>query len=199
MSSIDASAGDAGVAPTEGSGMDRVRLPQRRSIRLRDYDYARNGAYFVTICSNQRHCLFGEIESGSIRLSPIGEAVDAAWYELPQHTPELLLDAWVVMPNHVHGILVLPGSVTNRSLATATPRGPNPCSLGAVIGGFKSAVGRAVNAANLSPVRPIWQRNFFERVIRDDRELDATRRYIEMNPNHWESDPDHPRYHPQRL
>src|SRR4051794_33458773 len=174
-------------------------MPQRRSIRLRDYDYTRNGAYFVTVCTNNRLCLFGEIEDGVVRLSPIGQVADTAWSELPQHTPDLMLDVWVVMPNHLHGILVLPGSIARHSTSTKVPQGPNAGSLGAVIGGFKSAVSRTVKMANLSPDRPLWQRNYFERIIRDDRELDATRSYIDTNPIRWDADPDHPRYYPHRL
>ena len=187
------------ASPLQGCGLDRSRMPQRRSIRLRDYDYTRNGAYFVTVCTNKRLCLFGEIEDGLLRLSPIGQTVDTAWHELPAHTPDLMLDAWVVMPNHVHGILVLPGTITNPLAAVKTPQGLNAGSLGAVIGGFKSAVSRTVNAANLSPIRPLWQRNYFERIIRDDSELDAARTYIEKNPLRWEADHEHPRYRPQRL
>jgi putative transposase len=171
--------------------MDRSRLTNRRSIRLRDFDYTQNASYFVTICTVQRLCLFGEIVNGEVRLSPIGEIVNSRWRDLPAHTPGLYLDVWVVMPNHLHGIVVLPGSDRAR-IPDDSPRGPHPGSLGAAIGGFKSAVSREVAMNNLSVVRPLWQRNYFERVIRNDRELAAIQRYILENPLRWDYDPEHP-------
>jgi REP element-mobilizing transposase RayT len=105
-----------------------------------------------------------------------------------------MLDAWIVMPNHLHGIIVLPGAPPTTALANTLPRGPKPASLGAAIGGFKSAVSRQVAARNLTLVKPLWQRNYFERVIRNDRELAATRRYVADNPSRWHDDQDHPGY-----
>ena len=174
--------------------MDEQRLPKRRSIRLRGYNYTQNAAYFVTICVNQRLCMFGDITDGVMRCSTVGEVVESAWQDLPHHTPGLSLDAWIVMPNHLHDIVVLPGEPLSESLVKWLPRGPKPGSLGAVLGGFKSAVSRRVSASDLSPVRPLWQRNYYERIIRSDRELDATRKYIETNPARWDDDPNHPRY-----
>ena len=158
--------------------MDRGRLPNRRSIRLSDFDYTQNRAYFVTICAMHRLCLFGDLEEGVMTLSAIGSIVDSAWLDLPNHAPGITLDAWIVKPNHLHGIVVLPGMPASGSPAATQGTGPKPGSLGAVIGGFKGAVSRDVNAGDLTPVRPIWQRNYFERIIRNDRELDGTRRYI---------------------
>lgn len=178
------------------AAMDRTRLPNRQSIRLREFNYAQNGAYFVTICATQHLRLFGEIADGEIHLSQVGHVANSRWQDLPNHTPGLILDLWVVMPNHLHGIIVLPGSVVANAPGNQHPRGPKPGSLGAVIGGFKSAVSREVTAKNLSLVRPLWQRNYHERVIRNDRELDAIRKYIRDNPARWDSDPDHPRLHP---
>ncbi|MFN8593521.1 MAG: transposase [Thermomicrobiales bacterium] len=103
-----------------------------------------------------------------------------------------MLDAWVVMPNHLHGIVVLMGDAHTRPTIGITPRGPARASLGAVIGGFKSAVSRQVTAERLTLVQPIWQRNYYERIIRNDRELAAIRQYIADNPARWESDPEHP-------
>ena len=179
--------------------MGRHKLPNRRSIRLRDYDYGQNGAYFVTICVAQRLCLLGDIMDGVMRCSTVGEVVESAWNDLPNHTPGLILDTWVVMPNHLHGIVILPGDPLLEPLSQTISRGIKPGSLGAVVGSFKSAVSRQVSAGNLSHVRPLWQRNYFERIIRNDRELDATRRYIEANPARWAEDPDHPSYRQQPV
>ncbi|MBW3631722.1 MAG: transposase [Chloroflexi bacterium] len=178
--------------------MDRHCLPDRCSIRLRGYDYTQNTAYFVTICVNQWLCMFGDIVDGVMRCSTVGQVVESAWQDLPHHTPGLILDAWVIMPNHLHGIVILPGKLSPESLSKTIPHGPKLGSLGAVLGGFKSAVSRQVSASALSPVRPLWQRNYYERIIRGNRELGATRTYIEMNLARWDDDPDHPRYHPLR-
>jgi REP element-mobilizing transposase RayT len=175
--------------------MDRARVPNRRSIRLREFDYSQDGAYFITICTARRLCLFGDIQDGEVRLSPVGQVATLRWQDLPRHTLGLTLDVWVVTPNHLHGIIVLPGSpVTGVPGANLLP-GPKPGSLEAAIGGFKSAVSREIAANHLSPVRPLWQRNYYERVIRNDQELDAIRRYIAENPLRWDDDPDHPRLH----
>ena len=147
------------------------------------------------MCAVQKLCLFGVINDGAVMLSPIGELVETAWQDLPNHTNGLTLDAWVTMPNHLHGIIVLPGTEMVESDRAPSYPQLKRGSLGAVIGGFKSAVSREVNARNLTLVRPIWQRNYDERVIRNDRELDATRRYILDNPLRWVDDPDHPRFH----
>jgi REP element-mobilizing transposase RayT len=175
--------------------MGQHGLPNRRSIRLRGYDYAQNNAYFVTVCLAQRLCLFGDITDGVVRSSTIGEVVASAWSDLPNHTPGLILDTWVIMPNHVHGIVILPGEPLPENLGQTILRGPKPGSLGTVVGGFKSAVSREVAVKQLSLIKPFWQRNYYERIIRNDRELDATRKYIESNPVRWDDDPDHPHLH----
>jgi putative transposase len=175
--------------------MDRTRLPNRQSIRLREFDYSQNGAYFVTICTARRLCLLGDIQDGEMRLSPVGQVVRLRWQDLPRHALGLTLDLWVVMPNHLHGIIVLPGSIVTGTPGAQLLTAPEPRSLGVAIGGFKSAVSREIAANNLSPVRPLWQRNYYERVIRNDQELDAIRRYIAENPLRWDDDPDHPRLH----
>lgn len=128
---------------------------------------------------------------GEVRHSPVGKIVNSRWQDLPAHMPGLRLDLWVVMPNHVHGIVVLPGFNPEHA-SDDSPHGPCPGSLGAVIGGFKSTVSREVAANNLSMVRPLWQRNYFERIIRNDREFAAIQRHIVENPRRWDNDPEHP-------
>src|SRR5215218_6233210 len=175
--------------------MDCTRLPNRQSVRLREFDYSQNGAYFVTVCTKRRLCLFGDIEDGEMRLSPVGQVVRLRWQDIPRHTPGLTIDVWVVMPNHLHGIVVLSGSTVTSAPGAQLLSGPKPGSLGVAIGGFKGAVSREIAANHLPPVRPLWQRNYYERVIRNDQELDAIRRYIADNPLRWDDDPDHPRLH----
>ena len=144
------------------------------------------------MCCDRRRCLFGDVTEGTIQLSAMGRVVEARWHDLPNHTPGLLWDEFVVMPNHLHGIIVLPGSAVENAPASKPSHGPGPGSLGAVIGGFKSAVSRELGISGLRAAHPVWQRNYFERVIRNDRELDAIRRYITANPLRWEEDPEHP-------
>ena len=173
--------------------MDATKLPNRRSIRLRDYDYAQGGAYFVTICTTQRLCLFGDVINGEVALSTIGQVAEGHWEDVPNHALGVTLDVWVLMPNHLHGVVVLPDVKDGCFSADARPYGAKPSSLGVVIGGFKGAVSREVSARNLTLVRPLWQRNYHERIIRNDGKLDAIRTYIHDNPARWLNDPDHPR------
>ena len=185
----------------------------RRSIRLKGYDYAQAGAYFVTICAAERARVFGEIQDGEVRLSEIREAVAACWDAIPAHFPDVDLDGFVVMPNHVHGIVVLtaptePTEVTptradstraNPTRAThasplqgGTPRGPGARSVGAIVGSFKAAVSRQVNAQGGALGAVLWQRGYYEHVIRNERELDRIRAYIEANPARWAEDLENP-------
>lgn len=172
----------------------RSDMPRRRSMRLQRFDYAENAAYFVTICAAERRCLFGEIEAGVTRLSAIGRMVEEAWRETAAHRPGVIPDTWVVMPNHFHGIVVLPG-ITKSASGTVLPSGPARNSLGAVIGEFKTAASREVIEFRLLSKGPLWQRGYHDHIIRHDRELDAVRKYILDNPARWADDPDHPQHH----
>src|SRR3954451_2865416 len=109
--------------------MDRVRLPNRQSIRLPEFDYSQNGAYFVTICTARRLCLLGDIRDGEVRLSPVFQVARLHWQDRPRHTLGLTIDAWVVMPNHLHGIIVLPGSAVPAMPGASLLPGPKPGSL----------------------------------------------------------------------
>ena len=169
-------------------------LPVRRSIRLRGHDYREAGAYFVTVCTLRRACLFGEIVDDHLQLSPIGEIVAAAWTSTPGHFPGIDLDAVVVMPNHVHGIILIVDSVgaKHASPLHIPPRGTSPGSLAAIIQSFKSAATLAVNRSRGRPGFTLWQRGYYEHVIRDDEELNRLRRYIEENPMRWALDEENP-------
>ena len=189
------------------------RVPHhRRCIRLRGYDYAMPGAYFVTICTWDRLCLFGEIADDAVRLSAAGEIAAACWCEIPTHFPDVELDASVMMPNHVHGIINIVGATHASPLPVRqTPhgshlpsRGPRPYSVGAVVGSFKSATTRrvrgimnAVQAVHALPIsskcrQPIWQRNYYEHIVRDEATLTRLRQYIADNPARWAQDDENP-------
>ncbi|MBC7260082.1 MAG: transposase [Chloroflexi bacterium] len=172
-------------------------IHHRRAIRLRGWDYRDAGAYFVTICTHGGQPLFGDVADGTMRLNEYGEIVAACWRDLPRHHPHVELDAFVVMPNHVHGIIVIRGDACGRGDACVAPtadgpRGPIPQSLGAIIGSFKSACTRRINEMRGTPGAPVWQRNYYDRIIRNDREWNAIREYIQNNPITWERDAENP-------
>ena len=168
----------------------------RRSVRLRGYDYAQGGGYFVTTCVAQKRCVFGNIENNQMRLSVYGKFVKECWLAITEHYPHVILDEYVIMPNHFHGILIINASGRAQHAAPlhATCNVPAQ-SLGAIVRSFKSATTRCVNihrtAHRLSPVK-VWQRNYYERIVRDETELDSIRRYIIENPLNWTEDTENP-------
>jgi REP element-mobilizing transposase RayT len=186
-----------------GQGPDnRSFEPQRyhrASIRLRGYDYTRSGKYFVTVCTHQRACWLADVSGGLVVLSALGRIVEQVWRHLPRHFPGIELDCLVVMPNHLHCILVLAGrpgagSPVKRGSHNQDnhPRGTASGSVAAVVQNAKSIAARRVNDARAAPGAPVWQRNYYERIIRDDAELSRIRRYIEENPARWAFDGHHP-------
>ena len=155
--------------------------PQRKSPRLKGCDYTQAGAYFVTICQQNRVCLFGEIADGELRLNAAGDMVRAWWERLPGKFPALEIDHCVVMPNHFHGMVLLDGGQTGLSTA---------------IQWFKAmttnAYIRGVNEHGWIPFeRHLWQRSFHDHIIRDQRGLAMIRGYIETNPARWSEDTFH--------
>ena len=168
-------------------------IHNRRSIRLKEYDYTQSGAYFVTVCTSQRECFFGEIVGGEIHLNRRGEIVTECWHAISDHFPQVELDAFVVMPNHVHGIILINAGVgAGVGAQHAAPLRKKfyvpSGSLGAIVRSFKSAVTKRINKMHGSPGMPIWQRNYYEHVIRNDKGWDTIRRYIESNPQNWADD-----------
>ena len=167
----------------------------RRSIRLKGYDYTQRGIYFVTICTFNRQCLFGEILDGKMRLNEWGQIVLNEWERSAVIRPEIQLDKFVVMPNHVHGIIVLndDGRGTARRAPTREQFGkPVAHSVPTIIRSFKSAVTKYINEIQHVPNAPIWQRNYYEHIIRDENEFNRVRQYIIDNPAQWENDRNNP-------
>ncbi|MGB8689081.1 MAG: transposase [Microcoleus sp.] len=166
-------------------------IHQRRSLRLRQYDYTQAGAYFLTICCYQKNCLFGEINGGIMYLNATGEAVQQVWSNLPNNFPQIELDDFVIMPNHLHGIICLidrPDLMTpqtNIAPINTMPNGTKKGSLGAIVQNFKSISTRRVNNITRNS-GTIWQRNYYETIIRDDRAYENIKRYINENPLKWE-------------
>ncbi|MDY6911020.1 MAG: transposase [Chloroflexota bacterium] len=177
----------------------------RRSIRLKGYDYSQSGAYSFTICANDRECLFGKIIDGEMRLNPFSEIAQACWDVPPLHYPHIELTAFLIMPNHVHGVIVIRRgeafanqhrNTRESGSANASPlhppHGTQPDSLGAIIQNFKSVSTRKINQSNQTPGNKVWQRNYYEHIIRDEKALHNIRRYIIENPLRWAEDEENP-------
>jgi putative transposase len=189
-------------------------IHHRHSIRLKDYDYSQAGAYFITICSLHRECLFSDIADGKMRLNELGQVVMDCWFAMVEHFPNVQLDEFVVMPNHFHGILQIIESVgakqevsaspdfgnnykqgeAGESFASPLPHGTISGSFAAVIQNFKSVSTRKTNKIRNNPGCPVWQRNYYERIIRNDAELERAREYIVNNPLKWELDKENPAF-----
>ena len=246
-------------------------LHRRRSIRLRDYDYSVDGAYFVTICTNDRKCLFGKILNGKMILNDHGKIAAREWLRTEKIRKNIKLDAFTVMPNHIHGIVIIstvgaycntPLSICNTSRSISmcntplpitptsidgtstriigtplpinntpipiappqtgnipppidnthnffdtasqqientfqcfdnTPPQPKPLrspanNLGSIIRGYKSTVAKQINVLRDTPGTPIWQRNYYEHIVRDENDMCRIREYIRNNPANWQQD-----------
>ncbi|HZC67812.1 MAG TPA: hypothetical protein VE201_04260, partial [Nitrospirales bacterium] len=152
----------------------------RHSIRLRSYNYAQPGAYFVTICTYQRECLLGDVRASGharVRLSEYGRIVRDAWFCSTDIRPGIALDAFVIMPNHVHGVVIFHVDVEAHSRAPSDGRYRTPRSLGAFIAGFKSTTTVRINERRGTPGLPVWQRNYYEHVLRGEEALTRAREY----------------------
>ncbi len=163
----------------------------RRSIRARGYDYSKPGAYFVTICVNQHECLFGEVIGEAVQLNECGKIVWDEWTKTPTLRPDIDLDVFVVMPNHLHGILIITDRRRGVLQYAPTFRSPSQ-TIGALVRGFKSAVTKRINEMRNTPGVAIWQRNYYDHIVRNDDDLLRCRQYILDNPLKWELDENHP-------
>ncbi|NJK66943.1 MAG: transposase [Microcoleus sp. SU_5_3] len=162
----------------------------RRSIRLPGYDYRTPGAYFITICSWQRECLFGEVIDGTMQLSTYGKTVLFNWSILPKRYPNVALDNFIVMPNHVHGIIVLKGSpainYTESDKLVQIESKIYPLS--EIVRGLKTFSARRINQMRYLTGVSVWQRGYYEHIIRNEESLGAIREYIINNPLLWGKD-----------
>lgn len=204
-------------------------IPIRRSIRIPEYDYTQQGAYFITICTHRKENIFGEIKSGKMKLSPLGEIAYYQWLHLPIRFNNIELDAFVIMPNHIHGIIIItknnnptprrgeagenrhgsppknpispaspvpsnhdspraPTASPSLSTNSPPPHGTVPGSIGAIIQNYKSLTTRKINLLQRTKNETIWQRNFYEHIIRDETDFDRIVDYIHNNPIAWSDD-----------
>ncbi len=179
-----------------------LRDRNRRSIRLWGYDYSQAGAYFVTICTQKRACLFGDIIDGNMVLNDAGRMVDIVWNEIPKYYAGIDIDAFQIMPNHIHGIIVIVvGAGPCACPDTGQPQGVAPTTAGLslpdVVHRFKTLTTKryadGVKQHNW-PRFPgkLWQRNYYEHIVRNENELNRIRQYIINNPVKWELDRENP-------
>ena len=202
----------------------KKEIKYRKSIRLPDYDYSQSGAYFITICTRERLCIFGDITNGEMQLYESGKIVWNIWQSLPPRYPQINLGPAVVMPNHFHGVIEITDSIgmsdsvgtpdsigTSDSVGTPdsvaaihelplqnqasfhnqessqpnTPIQRRKMLLPKIMGYFKMNSAKAINQLLNTPGSPVWQRGYYERIIRDEREYERITRYIEINPLNW--------------
>ena len=161
----------------------------RRSIRLREYDYRSAGTYFVTVCAFQREFLFGEVIDGEIRLNDAGLCVEEWWRQVVTHFYGVDIDQFIIMPNHFHGIVTIVGAGFPRPDACVTGNCP---TLGQIVGYFKFQSTKHVNIVRNNPGCPVWQRNYYEHVIRNETDLTNIRQYVVNNPLKWDLDENNP-------
>jgi REP element-mobilizing transposase RayT len=171
----------------------------RRSIRLPGYDYSNPGAYFVTICSWQKECIFGEIVNGVIRLNEYGVVVNKFINNIPDRFVDTELDCSVIMPNHVHAIFIIAcivGAIHELPLRNVSAlehcKQRRIMLLSKIVGWFKMNSSKHINQIRNTPGAPLWQRNYYERVIRNETELFQLRKYIQNNPLGWDLDEENP-------
>ncbi len=174
----------------------------RHSIRLKGYDYSQAGAYFVTICTHNKACVFGDVVDGEMRLNEYGAIVKDEWLRTDTLRGNVVIDEYIIMPNHIHGIVIIMGDgrgtlqrastgpirATHRVAPTA--RGLISNSIGAIIGQFKSIVTKDVRKMGFRYFK--WQRNYYEHVIRNEDKLNRTREYVLNNPLQWQFDRENP-------
>jgi putative transposase len=185
----------------------------RRSIRLQGYDYSQEGAYYVTIVTQGRECLFGEIFEGKMRLNEYGEIVEKWWNEIPIHFSNVELGVFIIMPNHVHGIIfitterrgevVSPHDNPNNNIqdtyvaGTYNQGGETPPlrkpTLGQIVAYFKYQSTKEMNRIETdNAITKFWQRNYYEHVIHNEKDLQNKTDYIQANPSLWDEDDDNP-------
>lgn len=200
---------------------DLSKIHNRKSICLKDYDYACEGAYFVTICTHDKRCLFGDVIDDEMQLNEAGRVVRNEWLITPQKRPNILLDEFIIMPNHIHGIIIINrrgvlkyAPATKRGLIYApdlkerrviknasilsdkgvyqyapTDKLTSPSqTLGAIVRGFKAATATRIKIMPDNSINKLWQRSFYDHIIRNEKELHQIRKYIHENPLKWQID-----------
>ncbi len=169
-------------------------FPRRKNIRLKGYDYSREGCYFITIVTKDRAPLFGKIVDGEMVLNELGEIVQITWNDLVNHNKNIGLDEFIIMPNHIHGIIMIfdpvgAGSKPAQAIgAGCEPAPTRHTPLSEIVRQFKTFSARRINQIRNTPGIPVWQRNYYDHVIGTDREYERITEYIAENPSNWLTD-----------
>ena len=165
------------------------QIHNRKGLRLYGYDYSMAGYYFITICAQNRKCMFGKIHNGQMFANDAGILVENIWNKLPQRFPNIELDVFIVMPNHFHGIIAIMdndvGAIHELPLHSRTTR--RRMLLPKIIGYFKMNTAKQINSIH-GTYGKIWQRNYYDHIIRNENDLNRIREYIINNPNKWNTD-----------
>ncbi|MBS1258552.1 MAG: hypothetical protein MAG551_01611 [Candidatus Scalindua arabica] len=173
-----------------------AKVHKRRSIRLKGYDYSQHGMYFVTVCTNNHHFLFGHIAEERMTLNNAGRFANKCWLEIPEHFPHVALDEFIIMPNHIHGIICI-DTMNNVGVQNLEPLHKQnkyqqiiPKSIGSIIRGFKIGVTKWFRKN--TNIHNVWQRNYYEHIVRNEKELVRIMEYIMYNPLKWMLDRENP-------
>lgn len=184
------------------------------SLRLKGWDYSEDGAYFITICTKNREPAFGEIKNGKLIETEQSKICESCWLDLPNHYPNCVLDAFVIMPNHVHGVVLIDNwrggrdgnnveaihtveTIHELSLQTRTQIQPRTrkqrrqMMIPKIVGRFKMQVAKQINIFQNTSGQPFWQRDYYDHIVRDEDELSRIREYIWNNPANWRNDENH--------
>ncbi|MFA5271010.1 MAG: transposase [Candidatus Omnitrophota bacterium] len=162
------------------------KYPERKPNRLREYDYSQSGYYYVTICVQNRRFIFGDISNNKMITSQYGDIAKNSWLDLPNHYKNIQLDVFVIMPNHIHGIIIINNPVGNRPACSVNKNN----NLSVIVGSYKSTVTKQINRMNNVVFR--WQKSFHDHIIRTTDSLKNIREYIENNPINWNNDENNP-------
>lgn len=193
--------------------MYNPKFHHRKSIRLKEYDYTNPNWYYITICTHNKEHLFGSVVNNKMKLNEYGKIAEEEWLKTKEIRKNIDLDYYVIMPNHIHGIIIIEYNENVRATRWVAPnndliipidakengeikRGASQRlaptiqsnSLGSIIGQFKSVYTKRIKKIGVMNTRPIWQRNYFEHIIRSDNDLHRIRKYIELNPLKWQLD-----------
>ena len=174
-------------------GNCRVSLYKNRyrieSIHLKNWDYSSDGFYYITVCTKDRQHIFGDIINGKMLLSAHGEIVKKCWVDLPDHYINLILDVFVIMPNHIHGIMIIDNDrIVETGLKPVSTYNGTRHGIFEFIRAIKTFSSKRMNKLDDTSGKTRWQSRFYDHIIRNEKNLTAIREYIENNPTNWEKD-----------